>query len=177
MKQLIFVLPIVAFAALTGVFGYGLTQDPSKLPSTLIDKPLPAFDLPGMNAMAPRLASTELRGEPILLNAFASWCVACKAEHPVLLRLASEGVPVYGLDWKDRPEDGAAYLDAAGNPFRKAGNDADGRAGIDLGVAAVPESFVVDRRGRVRYKQVGPISPEDWENTIKPLMAKLRAEA
>ena len=95
----------------------------------------------------------------------------------MLLQIAEAGVPIYGLDWKDKPEDGAAYLDAAGNPFRKAGNDESGRAGIDLGVAAVPETYVVDRRGRVRYKQVGPIMPEDWNGIIKPLMAKLRAEA
>ena len=177
MKRLLFVLPIVGFALLAGFFAYGLTQDPSRLPSTLIDRTLPAFDLKGLDGAPSALASARLRGEPALLNVFASWCVACKVEHPVLLRLASEGVPLYGLAWKDQAADSARYLSDAGDPFRKVGSDPDGRAGIDLGVAAVPETFVVDRHGRVRFKQVGPIMPEDWETTIRPLMAKLRAEA
>ncbi len=177
MKRLLFVLPILGFALLAGFFAYGLTQDPSKLPSTLIDRPLPAFELAGLDANTPGLKAAQLRGEPALLNVFASWCIACKVEHPVLLRLSSEGVPLYGLAWKDKPSDSAGYLAGAGNPFRRVGSDPDGRAGIDLGVAAVPETFLVDKHGRVRFKQVGPIMPEDWENTIKPLMARLRAEA
>ena len=119
----------------------------------------------------------DLRGQPMLLNVFASWCATCHIEHPLLLQLKAEGITVEGLDWKDEAADGARYLSENGDPYTLAGNDRTGRAGIDLGVAAAPESFVVDRHGRVRYKQVGVITPDDWERKIKPLMDRLRAES
>lgn len=177
MKRLLFVLPIIGFALLAGFFAFGLTQDPSKLPSTLIDRPLPAFTLAGLTPESPGLSSAQFKGEPALLNGFASWCIACKVEHPMLMQLAAQGVPIYGLAWKDKAADSATYLAESGDPFRKTGSDPDGRAGIDLGVAAVPETFVVDKRGRVRYKHIGPIMPDDWDKTIKPLLTKLKAEA
>lgn len=176
MRRLLFLLPVVAFLALVAAFGFGLTQDPAKLPSQLIDKPLPPFDLPGI-AAGPGIASTSLGGEPLLLNVFASWCVPCQAEHPVLARIAGEGVPVYGIAWKDKPADSAAMLARLGNPYRAVASDENGRTGIDLGITGVPESYVIDARGRVRFKQIGPITPEVWEAKLKPLFAKLRAGA
>lgn len=176
MKRLVFLAPVVLFAVLIAAFAAGLGRDPSRLPSTLIDRSLPPFDLPAVRPGDVGLKSTDGVGQPRLLNVFASWCVSCRIEHPVLLRLKAEGVPIDGLDWKDAPADGAKYLTEQGDPYRLAGNDRSGRAGIDLGVAGVPETFVVDGRGRVRYKFVGPISPDDWEATIKPLMERLRAQ-
>lgn len=175
MKRLLFILPIIAFVGLAGFLGYGLTQDPKELPSQLIDRPLPEFALPGIDG--PALASASFKGEPRLLNVWASWCAACPQEHPVLERIAAEGFPVYGIAWKDKPEDSRAFLTRFGNPYAGLGADQSGRTAIDLGVTGAPETFVVDKKGRVRFKQIGPISPEQWEGEIKPLMQKLRAEA
>jgi cytochrome c biogenesis protein CcmG/thiol:disulfide interchange protein DsbE len=176
MRRLIYFTPVALFGLLVLAFAFGLGRDPSKLPSTLIDKPLPSFDLPAVRAGDAGLKSTDIAGQPRLLNVFASWCVSCRIEHPVLLQLKAEGVPIDGLDWKDEPSDGRKYLVEQGDPYRLAGNDKTGRAGIDLGVAGVPETFLVDGRGRVRYKQIGPITPDDWNNKIKPLMDRLRAQ-
>jgi cytochrome c biogenesis protein CcmG/thiol:disulfide interchange protein DsbE len=175
MKRLLFILPIIAFVGLAGFLGYGLTQDPKELPSQLIDRPLPEFALPGIDG--PTLASASFKGEPRLLNVWASWCAACPQEHPVLERIAQEGFPVYGIAWKDKPDDSRAFLARFGNPYTGLGADESGRTAIDLGVTGAPESFVVDKKGRVRFKIVGPISPEQWEGEIKPLMQQLRAEA
>lgn len=180
MQRLLFLLPVLAFAGLIAVFGIGLTKDPKVLPSQLIDRPLPEFDLPGIEAVpggGPGFASAALKGEPMLLNIFASWCAACPQEHPVLTRIAAEGFPVYGLAWKDKPQDSRDWLARFGDPYKAVAADEAGRTAIDLGVTGVPETFIVDRKGRVRFKQIGPISPEAWEATIKPLMQQLRAEA
>jgi cytochrome c biogenesis protein CcmG/thiol:disulfide interchange protein DsbE len=177
MNRLLFAVPVAAFIVLVAIFGIGLTKDPSIIPSQLIDRPLPKFALPGLAATEPGFASDELRGQPRLLNVWASWCAACPQEHPMLTRIAGEGVQVYGIDWKDTPADAQEWLGRLGNPYHRIGSDPTARTGIDLGVTGVPETFVVDKRGRVRYKQIGPISPETWENTIKPLMLQLRAEA
>lgn len=177
MKRLLFVLPAILFVGLVFAFALGLNRDPSKLPSVLIGKPLPAFALPAVRPHDGGLASNQFRGEPRLLNVFASWCVSCRVEHPVLLQLKREGVPIDGLDWKDKAADGARYLAQNGDPYMRAGNDRSGRAGIDLGITGVPETFIVDGRGMVRYKHIGPILPEDWNGTIKPLMDRLRAQS
>ena len=180
MNRLAFIIPVVAFFALVGVFGIGLTKDPKVLPSQLIDRPLPEFALPGIEAIqggGPGFASTSLKGEPALLNIFASWCAACPQEHPVLTRITGEGFPVYGIAWKDKPQDSRDWIAKWGNPYKAIAADEAGRTAIDLGVTGVPETFIVDKKGRVRFKQIGPISPETWEGEIKPLMAKLRAEA
>ncbi|HEY2009324.1 MAG TPA: DsbE family thiol:disulfide interchange protein [Rhizomicrobium sp.] len=175
MKRLLFILPVALFAAVIGAFMLGLRHDPSHITSVLIDKPLPAFALPAVRNNQ-GLASADFKGEPMLLNVFASWCVACREEHQMLLQLKQQGVVIQGLDWKDDAADGARYLVENGDPYIKAGNDASGRTGIDLGVAGVPETFVVDGRGRVRYKFIGPIDADDWENTLKPLLQRLRSE-
>ncbi|HLZ85522.1 MAG TPA: DsbE family thiol:disulfide interchange protein [Caulobacteraceae bacterium] len=176
MKRLIFLAPIAFFGLVIAAFALGLGRDPTILPSTLIDKPLPVFDLPAVRSGDAGLKSSDGAGQPHLLNVFASWCVACRVEHPELLQLKAQGVPIDGLDWKDEPAAGAQYLVDQGDPYRLAGNDKTGRAGIDLGVAGVPETFLVDGHGRVRYKVIGPISPEVWAGTIKPLMDKLRVQ-
>lgn len=180
MKRLLFILPVIAFAGLAAFLGFGLTQDPKELPSQLIDRPLPEFSLPGIAdepGGGPGLVSASFRGEPRLLNVWASWCAACPQEHPVLERIAAEGFPVYGIAWKDKPEDSRAFLARYGNPYSGMGADFPGRTAIDLGVTGAPETFVVDKKGRVRFKQVGPISPEIWESQIKPMMLQLQAEA
>jgi cytochrome c biogenesis protein CcmG/thiol:disulfide interchange protein DsbE len=177
MRRLLFLSPVIVFALVIAAFLFGLGRDPSRLPSTLIGKRLPAFDLPPVRANDVGLKTADLARQPALLNVFASWCVSCRVEHPMLLRLKAEGVPVEGLDWKDEAADGARYLTQNGDPYTLVGNDRTGRTGIDLGVAGVPETFVVDRKGRVRYKHIGPIAPEDWAQTIKPLMDRLRAES
>jgi len=175
MKRLLFLVPIAALFAVLAVFALGLSHDPSNITSVLIDKPLPAFVLPAVRDRQ-SLASADFKGEPMLLNVFASWCVSCRLEHGLLLQLKQEGVVIQGLDWKDEAADGARYLADNGDPYVKAGNDQSGRTGIDLGVAGVPETFVVDRKGRVRYKFIGPIAAQDWEDTLKPLLARLRSE-
>ncbi|WP_156255631.1 DsbE family thiol:disulfide interchange protein [Sandarakinorhabdus oryzae] len=178
MKRLLFILPIIAFAGLAAFLGFGLTQDPKELPSQLIDRPLPEFALPGIeDGGGPGFASASFKGEPRLLNIWASWCAACPQEHPVLTQIAREGFPVYGIAWKDKPQDSREWLARYGNPYAAVAADQQGRTAIDLGVTGVPETFIVDKKGRVRFKQIGPISPEVWEGQIKPLMQQLRAEA
>lgn len=175
MKRLLFILPVALFTAVVGAFLLGLRHDPSHITSVLIDKPLPAFALPAVRDNQ-GLASADFKGQPMLLNVFASWCVACREEHQMLLQLKQQGVIIQGLDWKDAAADGARYLAENGDPYIRAGNDASGRTGIDLGVAGVPETFVIDGRGRVRYKFIGPIDAEDWENTLKPMLQRLRSQ-
>lgn len=175
MKRLLFLLPVALFAAVIGAFVLGLRHDPSHITSVLIDKPLPQFALPAVRDDQ-GLASADFKGEPMLLNVFASWCVACRQEHQMLLQLKQQGVIIHGLDWKDEAVAGARYLAENGDPYTKAGNDQSGRTGIDLGVAGVPETFVVDGHGRVRYKFIGPIDADDWENTLKPMLQRLRSE-
>ncbi len=178
MKRLLFLLPVFAFVGLIAVFGIGLTKDPKELPSMLIDRPLPQFALPGLAADGSAgFATAALRGQPALLNIFASWCAACPQEHPVLTRIAAEGYPVYGIAWKDKPEDASAWLERFGNPYKAVAADFAGRVAIDLGVTGAPETFIIDKAGRVRFKQIGPISPEVWESQLKPLLDQLRAEA
>jgi cytochrome c biogenesis protein CcmG, thiol:disulfide interchange protein DsbE len=175
MKRALFLLPVAAFFAVIAAFVLGLRHDPSHITSTLIDKPLPPFALLAVRNNQ-GLSSADFKGEPMLLNVFASWCVSCRVEHGLLLQLKSQGVTIQGLDWKDEAADAARYLVDNGDPYIKAGNDKSGRTGIDLGVAGVPETFVVDAKGRVRYKIIGPIAAEDWEDTIKPLLQRLRSE-
>ncbi len=176
MNRLIFAVPVAAFIVLVAIFGIGLTKDPSVIPSQLIDRPLPNFVLPGLAATDPGFSSRDLRGEPRLLNVFASWCAACPQEHPMLTRIAGEGTQVYGIDWKDTPAEAQEWLGRLGNPYHRIGSDPTARTGIDLGVTGVPETFVVDKRGRVRYKQIGPIDATAWETVLKPMLAKLAAE-
>lgn len=178
MKRFLFLAPVVAFVAVLGLFFAGLGRDPSRLPSVFVGKPLPAFSAPPLREGDIGLTNRDLNtGDPLLLNVFASWCGPCRVEHPVFMRLRAEGVPIHGLNWKDQPGDGARWLEENGDPYMRVGQDASGRTGIDLGVAGVPETFVIDKRGRVRYRHVGAVTPEVWRLKIEPLMKKLRAES
>jgi cytochrome c biogenesis protein CcmG/thiol:disulfide interchange protein DsbE len=158
-----------------GVFLVGLNRDPNVLPSPLIGKPVPTFRLPPVEGRAWGLAADDLKGEVALVNVFASWCVACREEHPALMRLGAQGtVPLHGLDYKDKPEDAAQWLGAMGDPYRRTGADIDGKVAIEWGIYGVPETFVIDPQGRIAFKQVGPITPDILEHTILPLVAALR---
>ena len=171
-----FLIPIGLFALLGLLLAYGLKLDPRRIPSPLVDKPLPAFSLPTLDNPKRTLANSDFAGKVVLINVWASWCVACKQEHPVLLSLARDKqVPIIGLNYKDRHEDAVQMLKAEGSPYDEILVDADGRAGIDWGVYGVPESFVVDKQGIIRYKQIGPITPEAWDKTLLPLIQKLSA--
>ena len=158
-------------------FVMGLGRDPKLVPSPLIGKPVPDFALPSVKGRSLGLSSSNLKGEVSLVNVFASWCVACREEHPVLMRLKAQNtVPIHGLNYKDKPDDAARWLDGMGDPYTRTGADIGGRVAIDWGVYGVPETFVVDARGRIVFKQVGPITPETLEGIILPLIAELRAD-
>ncbi len=175
MRRLLFIVPVVVFVAIAGFLAVGLTRDPSTLPSALLDRPAPAFDLPplpGRDEVG--FASTDLGGEPKLVNFFASWCVPCRIEHPVINRLGQSGVTVDAVNYKDKPEDALAWLAELGDPFERVGSDREGRVGIDWGVYGVPETYVVDADGTIVYKHVGPLQPRDVERTILPLLESLK---
>ena len=170
-----YLLPVALFVVVAIAFGWGLTRDPSVIPSVLVGKPVPKFSLPPVQGRTLGLSSADLTGEVSLVNVFASWCTACRAEHPILMRLKDEGVvPVHGLNYKDRPEDAARWLDTLGDPYTRTGADRDGRVAIDWGVYGVPETFVIDRDGRIAYKHIGAITPEALRKKILPLIEALR---
>ena len=173
-----YLLPI-AICLAVGVFLYlGLYRDPTLVPSPLVGKPVPQFSLDPVKGRTLGLSSRDLRGEVSLVNVFASWCVACRHEHGLFLALEREGVvPIHGLNYKDAPDDAAAWLDALGDPYTRTGADLDGRAGLDWGVYGVPETFVVDRDGRIAYKHIGPVTPRVLDETILPLVRDLRARS
>ena len=169
-------LPMGVFAGLVALFAVGLTRDPSALPSELLDRPFPAFELATLRDDAARLDETALAaGEVSLVNVFGSWCVSCVVEHPVLMDLTGE-VRLVGVNWRDTRPDAARWLERYGDPYDLILFDAESRLAIDLGVAGAPETFVVDGEGRIRYKHVGPISDVDWTGTLRPLVERLREE-
>ncbi len=168
-------LPLAVFLVVAVFLAIGLTLDPSEVPSPLIGKPVPKFSLPAVQGRKLGLASTDLRGEVSLVNVFASWCVACRQEHPVLLELSQRGiVPIHGLNYKDKPADAQAWLDELGDPYTRTGADISGRVGIDWGVYGVPETFVIDRDGRIVHKHIGPITPQALSTTLLPMIARLQ---
>jgi cytochrome c biogenesis protein CcmG/thiol:disulfide interchange protein DsbE len=175
-RRLIYLLPVMAFAGVAAWFWLGLSpdRDPSLVPSVMIDKPAPDFDLPALVPGAAGLKGTELRGHVTLLNFFASWCVPCRAEHPLLLSLAQDKrIEIDGIAYKNKPEDTNAYLSELGNPYARVVLDQPGRTAIDFGVYGVPESYLIDREGRIRFRQVGPLSDAVIEGQLKPLIAEL----
>jgi len=170
-KRLGYLLPVLVFVIIGTGLGIGLTRDPSTLPSALIDKTVPEFELPAlaMNGYdKPGLASTDLTGKVQLVNIFASWCGPCRVEHPFLMRMARDGVVLQGFNYKDNPEDAAGFLQELGDPYERVGADRNGRAGIDWGVYGVPETFVIDAEGKIRHKHVGPITSN---RQVEELMA------
>jgi cytochrome c biogenesis protein CcmG, thiol:disulfide interchange protein DsbE len=175
MRRLAYLTPLIVFTVLALYFVLGLRRDPALLPSALIDQPAPQFDLPGLGDK-PGLATADLGGRVVLVNFFASWCAPCRVEHPLLMRLAAEGrVALYGIDYKDKPEDATRLLAQLGDPYHRIGIDRAGRTAIDFGVYGVPETYVVDQAGRIRYRQVGPITPEDYDGKLLPLLKQLGA--
>lgn len=170
-------LPVVLFAAFAVALGLGLQIDPRRIPSVLVGKQMPQFALQPVMPGTKGLVTADLKGHVSLVNVFGSWCGVCAQEHPMLMDLAAEhAVAIYGIDWKDDPADGAQWLRQRGNPYQSVGNDEEGRTALDLGVTGAPETFVVDRRGRIRYKQIGAITDDVWNQTLKPMIAKLEAE-
>ena len=169
-------MPLVVFAVLVAFLGVGLTRNPREVPSPLIDRPAPVFSLPRLDQPQRVLAPADLQGRVWLLNVWASWCVACRQEHPVLVDLAKSGtVQIYGLNYKDQSADALKWLGSFGNPYSASISDADGRVGIDYGVYGVPETFVIDKQGIIRYKQIGPITEEILNHKILPLVRRLGA--
>jgi cytochrome c biogenesis protein CcmG/thiol:disulfide interchange protein DsbE len=168
-------LPIVVVLALIVLLGYGLTRRPDILPSAFIDKPAPAFDLPTLASDRERISAADLKGEVTLVNVWASWCVACRAEHELISTISREtGVPVVGLNYKDTKEGALRWLGRYGNPFAVVAFDPSGEVGIDWGVAAVPETFVVDAEGIIRYKVVGPITRDEMNDNLLPRLEELK---
>ncbi len=173
-RRALFVLPILLLVGLAVLFAVGLRHDPSIVPSVLIDKPVPEFDLPPLFDDKPGLATADLNGQVALVNVFASWCIPCRVEHPLFMRVAEEGeVPVYGINYKDAPADAKRWLAELGDPYTRIGADRDGRAGIEWGVYGVPETFLVDGTGTIRFKHVGPLTVDVLDETIMPLVREL----
>jgi cytochrome c biogenesis protein CcmG/thiol:disulfide interchange protein DsbE len=175
-RRLLYLLPVLVFIGVGIGLALGLTRDPSVLPSALLDKSVPAFDLPPIAGRAGEgLSSRDLQagGGPVLVNVFASWCVPCRVEHPLMMALAERGVTIYGINYKDPPEQANAWLDELGNPFARIGADRSGRVGIDWGVYGVPETYLVDGAGRIRHRFVGPLQPRDVDRILLPLLAEL----
>lgn len=170
-----YAIPAALFLALMIVFGWALTRDPHSIPSALIGKVVPEFSLPPVKDRTLGLASEDLRGEVSLVNVFASWCVACREEHPLFMRMKAEAiVPIHGLNYKDEPENAARWLNTMGDPYSRTGADNSGRVTIDWGVYGVPETFVVTSDGRIAYKHIGALTPDVLNNTLLPLIRRLR---
>jgi cytochrome c biogenesis protein CcmG/thiol:disulfide interchange protein DsbE len=177
MKSLRLVVPLVVFVVIVAFLWAGLWRDPREVPSPLIDKPAPAFELVQLQAPDKKLGTADMKGQVWLLNVWASWCVSCREEHPLLLELAKANVvPVIGLNYKDKNDAGLTWLRQNGDPYRLSVVDADGRVCIDWGVYGVPETFVVDKNGVIRYKQIGPVTVQALEQKILPLVRSLQNE-
>lgn len=176
MKKLIYLAPVLVLAAMAVMFTVGLGRDPKTIPSVLIDRPVPAFSLDALPGRERALSSADLKGQVSLVNIFGSWCVACIAEHPILVRIAESGaVPIHGIAWREKdPADAMRWLNRHGDPYDRVGHDADSRVAIDFGVTGAPETFVVDAQGVIRYKHIGPVTPDVWDNTLLPMIEQLR---
>ena len=169
------IVPVLVVFVLIVLLGYGLTRRPDILPSAFIDKPAPAFDLPTLASDRERISAADLKGSVTLVNVWASWCVACRAEHELITAVSRRtGVPVVGLNYKDTKEDALRWLGRYGNPFAVVAFDPSGAVGIDWGVSAVPETFVIDAEGIIRYKVVGPITREEMNATLIPKLEQLK---
>jgi len=170
----ILLIPLVLFIALVAFLLIGLHRDPHEVPSPLINKPAPDFQLPQLQQSIATFSANEMRGKVWLLNFWGTWCVACREEHPLLVEYAKTGlVPIYGVDYKDERAAALRWLDEFGNPYVLTAFDVDGRVSIDYGVYGAPESYLIDRNGVIRFKQIGPITEEVWQKQILPLARQL----
>jgi len=174
-----FFWPLAIFLLLVGFLAAGLRLDPREVPSPLVGKAAPAFDLPVLGQpgepAARRFAPSDMHGKVWLLNVWASWCESCRDEHPLLVEMSKKGVlPILGLNYKDKAEDAQRWLQQFGNPYQLSVQDADGRIGIDYGVYGVPETYLIDAQGVIRYKRIGAITPEILEKNILPLANSLK---
>jgi len=175
MRRLIYLLPVALFGVLVAYFALALRPgyDPALLPSAMVGKEAPQFDLAAL-AGGSNLSMDALKGRPIVVNFFASWCVPCRIEHPLLMRLSQQDhIPLYGIDYKDKPADAERLLTQMGDPYRVVGMDRAGQTGLDFGVYGVPETYVIDKTGHIRKRFVGPLSAEQVDHELLPLLKQL----
>ena len=175
MKRLFYLLPLAIFLVVVGYFGLALLpgHDTHVLPSAMLEKPAPNFDLAGLDS-SKTLDLDALKGHPFVINFFASWCVPCRIEHPLLMRLSEQDhLPLYGIAYKDKPAEAARLLATFGDPYRQVGVDENGRVGLDFGVYGVPETYVIDRTGTIRKRFVGPLTAETVNSELLPLLKQL----
>jgi cytochrome c biogenesis protein CcmG/thiol:disulfide interchange protein DsbE len=176
-RRLRYLIPVAVFAVLTLALGWALTRNPGDVPSALIGKPVPQFSLPPVQGGTLGLSNSDLIGEVSLVNVFASWCVPCRDEHPLFVQMkADNSFPIHGLNYKDHPDNAAKWLNTLGDPYTRTGADRDGRVAIDWGVYGVPETFVVTKDGRIAHKHIGPLTAKDLDDTILPLVRRLRQQ-
>lgn len=172
-----FLLPFAIFAVVVGFLAVGLTLNPREVPSPLVGRSVPDFSLPQLHEPDKAFSPKEMRGHVWLFNVWASWCSGCQEEHPVLMKLAKEGeVPIYGMDYKDRRDEALTWLRRHGNPYPITAVDESGRVGIDYGVYGVPETYVIDKAGVIRYKQIGPVDADTLQQKILPLVRELQKQ-
>jgi cytochrome c biogenesis protein CcmG/thiol:disulfide interchange protein DsbE len=171
-----YLTPLVLFLALAALLYKGLALNPREVPSPLVGKPAPEFTLPTLQNDAVKVSHSDFEGKVSLLNVWATWCVSCRAEHPLLMQLARQGVTIYGLDYKDDREAAQRWLTRFGDPYVANAFDADGRVGIDWGVYGTPETFVIDQQGVIRHKHIGPLTEDAIQNKIIPLIQELEGK-
>jgi cytochrome c biogenesis protein CcmG/thiol:disulfide interchange protein DsbE len=179
-KPLFFLTPLFVFLILVGYFAIGLTKDPSKLPNMLAGQPVPEFTLAGLQGRDDKgFKNTDLLGEVTLVNVFGSWCIACRVEHPFLMEVKQKNlVPIHAIDWREEDRKaGPLWLIKNGDPYTLVGDDPKSKAAISFGVTGAPETFLVDKKGVVRFKHVGPINEELWQSTLQPLIIVLKEES
>lgn len=176
--QLLALLPVAIFAFVGGGFYWGLFNNDGRLPSVLIGKPAPQFELPPIEGRDDGLTTTDLKGQVSLVNVWASWCVPCRVEMPLLNELAARNeVAIFGINYKDRPDEALDFLAELGDPYTRIGEDRSGRVSIDWGVYGIPETFVIDAEGRIAYKHIGPFNRRSLEEDILPVVRRLKEGA
>ena len=172
-----FILPFVVFMIMAAFMYVGLSLNPREVPSPLVGKAAPAFTLPQLHEPSKQFSPQDMKGKVWLFNVWASWCTACEGEHPLFMELSRQNiVPIYGMDYKDKREDGEAWLRRHGNPYALVVSDIEGRVGIDYGVYGVPETYLIDKQGVIRHKQIGAVTPEILDKTLLPLIKELQAK-
>ena len=172
-----YLIPLAVFLVLVVFLAIGLTRNPQELPSALINKPAPEFRLSQLKDPSKTFSAADMRGKVWMLNVWASWCIACRDEHPYLFQYAQSGVvPLVGLNYKDKREDALAWLEDLGDPYSLSAVDLDGRVGMDYGVYGAPESYIIDKSGTIRLKHVGPVTPDVWSKKVLPLIQELNRQ-